>query len=390
MRVAMVGPYPLPGAPPTGGIEAVAVALVGGLREIGLELTIVTCTSQVTSEQRVEDDGISLCLIPYGDLRGCSLPYVSEHRAISRTLKEMAPDIVHVQGQNHLAPAAIAAGLPTVVTLHGISYREQHISDPTASWTARVRARAAKKLYARFERITLARARDLVIISPYVLESVRHMTAARTHLIPNPIDEVFYSIPRDPIPGRILFIGVVSPRKNVLVLARAFEEVLRRRPDSTLHIVGRPADDSYLAALRSTLQDRGLSRAARYLGVVSDEEIRRQYSEATILALPSKEESSPMVVQQAQAMGLPVVASRAAGIPFLVEEGITGLLATPDDESEFAAKLITALGDQPMLDRMAAASIANAERFRIASVADATLELYETVIQRGAPIISAR
>ena len=385
----MVGPYPLPGRPPTGGIEAVAVALVRGLRDAGADLTLVTCTSAVTAPDVVREDGLELHLLPYGSSSRRSIPYLTERRHVQRTLRRLAPDVVHVQGQTHLASAALSVGLPTVVTLHGIIYREQHIADPTASAASRVRARLRNGLNARFERKVLGRARDLVIISPYVLEAVEHMTRARTHMVANPIDDDFYEIPRRPVPGRVLFVGVMSPRKNVMVLVRSFEEVLRRRPDATLHLVGRPADPGYLQALKDEIARRGMGASVRHLGVVSDEELRREYSEATILALPSKEESSPMAIQQAMAMGLPIVASRAAGIPFLVEEGVTGLLATPDDEADLADGLVTALGDDALRDRMADACRTEAERFRAEAVARATLDVYAQAAGIPVPVPAA-
>ncbi len=385
----MVGPYPLPGRPPTGGIEAVAVALVRGLRDAGADLTLVTCTSAVTAPDVVREDGLELHLLPYGSSSRRSIPYLTERRHVQRTLRRLAPDVVHVQGQTHLASAALSVGLPTVVTLHGIIYREQHIADPTASAASRVRARLRNGLNARFERKVLGRARDLVIISPYVLEAVEHMTRARTHMVANPIDDDFYEIPRRPVPGRVLFVGVMSPRKNVMVLVRSFEEVLRRRPDATLHLVGRPADPGYLQALKDEIARRDMGASVRHLGVVSDEELRREYGEATILALPSKEESSPMAIQQAMAMGLPIVASRAAGIPFLVEEGVTGLLATPDDEADLADGLVTALGDDALRDRMADACRTEAERFRAEAVARATLDVYAQAAGIPVPVPAA-
>lgn len=385
----MVGPYPMPGRPPTGGIEAVAVALVRGLREEGVEPTLVTCSTEVVAEDRVRNDGLDMRLIPYGNRMRRGVAYVSEHRAVARTLREIAPDVVHVQGQNHIGPAALAAGLPTVVTLHGILYREQHITDTTASRASRARARVRNGLNARFERATLRRARHLVIISPYVLEAVRDMTRARTHMIPNPIDDDFFTLARRPVPGRVLFVGVVGPRKNVLVLVRSFEEVLRRRPDATLHLVGRPADAGYVAAIEAEVARRGLSGTVRALGVVSDAELRREYGEATVLALPSKEESSPMAIQQAMAMGLPIVASRAGGIPHLVDDGETGLLATPDDPADLAGRLVAALGDGELLGRMAEACRARAERFRAQAVARATLDVYRAAAGRPAPVVAA-
>ena len=272
-----------------------------------------------------------------------------------------------------------------MVTLHGILYREQHIADMTANRASRVRARLRNGLHARFERTTLRKARHLVIISPYVSEAVKHLTSAHMHHIANPIDEGFYAIPRRPVPGRVLFVGVVGARKNVLVLVRSFADVLRRRPDASLHLVGRPADESYIAQVRSTIEELGMGASVRYLGVVSDEELREQYAEASLLALPSKEESSPMAIQQAMAMGLPIVASRAGGIPYLVSEGETGLLATPDDEADLADQLVRALDDDALRARMAEACVAEAERFRVASVARATLDLYATAAGRPAP-----
>jgi glycosyltransferase involved in cell wall biosynthesis len=383
MRIAMVGPYPPPGRPPTGGIEAVSVSLVRALLDSGVDVTVVTSTDLVRRPREERDGDLTMRLVPAGTLSRGSVPYLAEGRLIMRTLRRLAPDIVHAQGQTHTTLAAIAAGLPTVVTLHGIIYRERLIGDPTATRAARIRERAAKGLYARFERETLRRARDLIMISPYVRESVAPLSRARLHDIPNPIDDSFYAVRREPVPGRILFVGVISPRKNVLILARSFREVARRVPHASLHIVGRPGDRAYLDALRAMLAEDGLKAHARYLGVVSDEELRREYAEADLLVLPSKEESSPMVVQQAQAMGLPVVGSRAGGIPYLVENGITGMLVTPDDDVELAEGIIGALSEPALLKRMSDDSRARANRFRRSAVADATTELYREIANRG-------
>ncbi|HET6692452.1 MAG TPA: hypothetical protein VFG74_16485, partial [Miltoncostaeaceae bacterium] len=73
-----------------------------------------------------------------------------------------------------------------------------------------------------------------------------------------------------------------------------------------------------------------------------------------------------------------------------VEEGVTGLLAAPDDEADLARQLVVALGDDVLRERMADACRAAAERFRADAVARATLEVYAQAAGVAAPVPAAR
>jgi glycosyltransferase involved in cell wall biosynthesis len=380
MKVAMVGPHPLPGEAAVGGVEAVMETLVRALRDAGVTVTVVTCALGARQHTRIERDGIRYVVIPTHRTRGRLTWFVSERRAIRRAIRAADADVAHVQGANFYGPPTLAAGLPTVVTLHGIYYREAHITDTSSGLGERMSKRLRGAGNTHFERVTLRNATDLVIISPYVEDAVRGRTAARLHHIPNPIAPDFYGIQRHPVPGRVLFVGSIEPRKNVLTLVNAFHSTRERAPDARLRVVGRPMDAEYHAAVVSAIESSGDDRIT-YLGVVPNDRLLEEYATASMLVLPSREESSPIAIQQAMAVGVPVVASRAGGIDRLVRHGSTGLLVSPGDERELADAIVS-LATSADIDVMGAAARSGAGRFRDEAVASATLEVYEELLRR--------
>ena len=88
-----------------------------------------------------------------------------------------------------------------------------------------------------------------------------------------------------------------------------------------------------------------------------------------------------MVVQEAMAAGVPVIASRVGGVPFQVEDGRTGFLYEAGDVAALAAHLEELMSSRELRDRIGAAAKSFAdERFRAAQVAERTLEVYRRVL----------
>ena len=381
MKVAMVGPFPLTDRPAVGGIESVAVNLVGGLTDLGIDVCVVTCLAGATGPSR--GSGFDIHVVATSVRMARLSGYALERRAVTEAVLAAGPDLVHVQGANFYGPAALAAGLPTVVTPHGILGREASLTHPASGWLERAGKRLRGRANARFERMTLERATDLVIISPYVEAVLRPLTMARAHPIPNPVSPPFFGARSRPEPGRVLFVGGISPRKNTLLLVHAFGRVAAVSQEARLQVVGTPLDAGYHRTMLAAMADPALNGRAGYLGVVSEARLVDEYERAALLVLPSREESSPMVIQQAMATGLPVVAARAGGIDRLVENGGTGLLVAPDDEAALADAIIELLGDPERCRAMGCRARAGAERFRPATVATATVEVYRDLLSRG-------
>jgi glycosyltransferase involved in cell wall biosynthesis len=149
---------------------------------------------------------------------------------------------------------------------------------------------------------------------------------------------------RGAAPPEILTVGRLVPVKGQALLVESLAGLRRRGVEAKLTFVG---DGPQLPPLRALAERLGVADAVEFAGAVGQEEIRDYYERADVFALPSFAEGLPVVLIEAMATGLPVVASRITGIPELVEEGVSGLLVTPGDVSELTAALERALRDSP-------------------------------------------
>jgi glycosyltransferase involved in cell wall biosynthesis len=373
MKVALVGPYPLDGVA-TGGIAAVAAALAAALRTLeDIDLHVVTTAppgvlAPTPAAHIVADSG---------RWRRVTM-YRAERAAIGRTLRQLRPDVVHAQGQNFFAIGALDAGLPTVVTLHGMLAHEASITDRRSAWSERASKRVRGWFNARFEAATLRRARDIIVISPFVARTIAGRTGARLHAIANPVDDAFFGLADAQQPGRLLYAGTLEPRKGLHELVQSVRQLRERNVPVELHIAGADADAGYAASLRASAADMG--DAVRFLGVISQPRLLEEYTAAALVVMSSIEETSPMLLQQAMAAGKASVAPAVGGIPDLIEDGVSGRVVAAGDSSALADAIGELLADGAQRERMGRAARAVAEnRFRATAVAVATREVYRSV-----------
>jgi phosphatidyl-myo-inositol alpha-mannosyltransferase len=168
---------------------------------------------------------------------------------------------------------------------------------------------------------------------------------------------------------RILFIGQAVERKGLPVLLRAFE-ALRDHVPATLTLVGASgAEVAYMM-----LDDRGV----RTLGKVSEQRKLQELSRADVLCAPSLDgESFGMVLTEAFAAGVPVLASDIPGYRDVVRDGLDGQLLPAGDPLALAEALRGLALDPARRVRMAAAARERAERFAWPHVAAEVLDCYE-------------
>jgi glycosyltransferase involved in cell wall biosynthesis len=144
---------------------------------------------------------------------------------------------------------------------------------------------------------------------------------------------------RDP---EILTVGRVVPVKGQSLLVEALAELRRRGVGARLAIVG---EGDGLPELRAVAERLGVADRVELAGAVGQDDIRERYARADVFALPSFAEGLPVVLMEAMATGLPVVASRITGVPELVQDGVSGLLVAPGRADELADALERLLGE---------------------------------------------
>ena len=142
---------------------------------------------------------------------------------------------------------------------------------------------------------------------------------------------------------RMLFVGRLAGIKGVPVLLRALARVAERRPAARLALVG---DGPERGAIEREARRLGIADRVEFLGYLDQEAVAAELARSDLFVLPSFAEGVPVVLMEAMASGLPVVATRVAGVGELVEDGVSGRLVAPGDEGALAQAIEAMLADR--------------------------------------------
>jgi len=297
-------------------------------------------------------------------------------RAVRKKLKEIQPDIVHGQGtEGHQALSAVFSGFPNVITIHGNMRLFAKLLKPrpfSYIWLA-----------ARLEGFTIPRSQGVVCITRYTQNAIADL-AKRTWVVPNAVDNTFFEIAaKTPAAKstRILCVGLICPRKNQIAFIRALGPLAAKRRFEVIFLgnasPGRPYEDEFLTLIESRSW-------CRYAGFANRERLKEYLCGATLLALPSLEDNCPMVVLEAMAAGVPVVAAEVGGVPDLIEDGQTGFFCDPHDSGSMCAAIEKALVNPARTLEIAKLARQRArERFHPKVIAQRHIEIYREMLENG-------
>jgi glycosyltransferase involved in cell wall biosynthesis len=301
-----------------------------------------------------------------------------------KTLRALGPALIHAHfedGGVYSLPLARSLDIPLVTTIHGY--------DATMNDAVRYPNPVMRRMYLH-RRERLQREGTLFIA---VSDFIRRKLIARgypeqrivTHHIGVDTD-VFAADrnrPREPV---VLFVGRLVEKKGCEFLIRAMAPILRRKREVKLVIIG---DGPQREALEDLQRDLGVGNI-EFRGAVDSSVIKNELTRVSILAAPSvtadsgDSEGLPIAICEAQAMGVPVVAFHHAGIPEIVEEGVTGFLA-PEKSVEGLQMAISRILDSPSLrDSLGNAARDRAVEFFSLKKQTAVLErIYDSATQGG-------
>jgi L-malate glycosyltransferase len=319
------------------GLGGIPVNLLArALASRGWQVTVVSTSPDVAEPWRHREANIEVVLVPMRvRARERALDFFKfERRGLIDEIRLQQPDIVHAHWTYEFALAALASGLPTLVTAHDAPVTIlRHFRDPY-----RV-ARLAMALWVRANRP------PLTAVSPYLAERWRREMGWRRDIavIPNIAPFGPYRAVRDNVPGqRVVTVADSSSLKNVRAALEAWPIVLRSFPDAELHLVGPglgPSGDLALWAKQHYFEQQVL-----WHGPVDRAEVKNVLGTARVLLNPSLEEAQPMVLLEAMALEVAVVGGNASGgVPWTI--GDAGVLTDVRSSAEIAATVIDLLGD---------------------------------------------
>ncbi|MBF6594216.1 MAG: glycosyltransferase [Thermaceae bacterium] len=200
-----------------------------------------------------------------------------------------------------------------------------------------------------------------------------------TRVIPTGIDiDILSAAPQpvSPWPSgkrRLLHVGRLGEEKSVDVVIRALAEI-RQESDAHLALVGIGPQQNELAQFAA---DLGLLEHVTFVGRVSYEQIGGYYRMAELLLFASTTETQGLVVWEAEAMGVPVVAVGADGVLDGIEVGVSGYLVGIGDYRGMAGKALELLRDEELRLRFSEGARAFADRRSAKRVAETIVEVYD-------------
>ena len=293
-----------------------------------------------------------------------------------RAVAATHPSLVHAHFGTNAPPAVLMAAhlrVPLIVTWHGV--------DITSIARTDAQRRRRQAIFRAADR-TLA-------VSHFIAGALRDQGCPAEKIVVHYIGvdtEFFSPSSRRRSPHQVLFVARLVPKKGLVHLIRAMERVQQRVPEAELLVAG---DGPLRAELEKDAAARGVR--ATFLGVQTPAQVRELMRGAALLCGPGvvatsgDAEGLGIIFLEAQAVGLPVVASTSGGIAEGVVDGETGLLHTPGDEAALAEQIVTLLTDADRRRRMGEAGRAHVLRsFDLRRQTRSLENLYDDVTARAA------
>ncbi len=302
--------------------------------------------------------------------------------AFWQRLRSLSPALIHA----HFGPDGVIAlplsrglGIPLVVTFHGY--------DATTKDEYARKSFYNHRVYLRQRETLQNEAHLFIAVSHFIQEKllaqgfppekiVVHHIGVNTELFQPDV-----SIDREPV---VLFVGRFVEKKGCEYLIRAMDSVQATLPETQLVLIGDGPLRPELEALAASLL-----RNYRFLGSQDSTVVKQWMNRARLLCVPSvtaesgDSEGVPIVILEAQAMGLPVVGSRHSGIADAIAHGETGFLANEQDWQQLSQNILQLFNDSPLWQQFSQQGRVRVEAlFNLKTQTQKLEALYQQVLDR--------
>lgn len=379
MKIIQIGPYPLSLNCIQGGVESSVYGLV---QELAKNHTVdVFDVPRFDEKDRVERYG-NLTIHRYANPGMHNKDAVQRVVEIMRDIVALGPEVCHVHGTGALSKQIYFAlqqhGIRMMLTVHGIAREEKK--------QALLRKPSLKALYqyivqSRDERELLEAAPRIIVDTAYVEDKLKAYGLKHVpemNVIPQGIDEAFYGIKCNSDSNVILSVGGIGSRKGHIYTLEMYNKLREKRIEAKLHIVGAATEKGYCELLKQKIADSKYKADISLDVDLPREDLFRAYSEAKLFVLHSREESQGIVFAEAMATGLPVVATKIGGIPYVIVDGKSGLLCSYADVEGMTDMVSRLFTDDELWKQYSSTAREIAKDYSWTDIANRIVQLYKS------------
>jgi len=342
--------------PVLGGMERVVQRLAEEQARMGYDVNVITSTLGVTGPMENTVNGVHIHRVKAIQLHYADLAYPAD--CPERVLKES--DVVHVHSQNSLFNMTIAKvakriGKPLVIDFLALDYLNSHTNPLIRFFGSRYQERIQSEAVKLVDDAITLNKRDYRILKEkYGVES---------KIVPHGIDEEYLTKPKDDRVFRgkngvftgnvVAYVGRVHPSKGLDTLIEAVSLVAHKLNDFIVVIAG-GGSKPYREKLGKLAEKLGIEHKVKLLGYITEDEKISLLDSSKLFVFPTRHfgEAYPLVVDEAYARGVPIVAMQVGVLPDRVKHLETGILVPPDDPSSLAKAVVAMLKDHDLHGRM--------------------------------------
>jgi glycosyltransferase involved in cell wall biosynthesis len=302
---------------------------------------------------------------------------------LGKTVQSLGIDIIHVHSPFLLgrlgAKIAKKLGIPLVYTYHTLYDQYVHYVPIAQNFSRWVVRKVSKDFCNNC---------DLVVVPTGVIEEVLRQYGVTTEIepIPTGIDlrdyangnagwlRQTYQIPENDLV--LLYVGRLGLEKNLDFLLQSFQQILQAAPQTTLVLVGGGPQEEYFKELCTTLQ---IGHKVVFTGTLDRAKVVNAYLGADLFVFASVTETQGLVLGEAKAAGLPIVAVEAFGAKEMINPGIDGYL-TPLVQEVFVDRILQLLADPEERKRLGNNARQNVEKISASNSAKLLLKCYQNLL----------
>ncbi len=367
-----------------GGVVAVILNLLSSFSKMEhVEIVFVSFNQEINQEIVKEySNNIKIHYIPY-TVPFKLIDYFINRKMLNKILQSEKPDLIHIQEVTpHILRFIHFPKDKIVLTQHGIMSEEY-------KYAVGLRDKLQCLFKGFVEQRVFPIFKNVIFISDYNRNLFPRKNIVGEKIY-NPVNPIFFS--KTQVTGQIdsiSYVGRINKNKNLSIVLQALAMLKKENIIFNLHVVGGYKDNYYENEINEIVNENNLGPQVTFYGWQTQEQILQVHEKCRIFVLPSQQETMPVVIGEAMALGKVVVASNVGAVSEMVTDKTSGFLFERNNLDQLCNLLRLLYQNKSLIDSISNnARVEAKEKFYPDSIASKTYDFYLKVLQNAVEKVS--